>query len=129
MPTRTVSLKGSLAARLAIGYGLLLAVTVAAVSLVFYLGTVGVFERAIDTQITAIAARLAAVWRNQGPEALEREIGVQLHDSLDSDIEIVGTLDERGRVSAGNLPGWKADMPVSGKLAFATIERDGVPVS
>jgi signal transduction histidine kinase len=123
------SLRGSIAARLAVGYGLLLALTVAAVSLVFYLGTVGVFERAIDNQIVAIAARMATAWRNDGSQALKHEIDVQLNDSLDSDIEIVGLVDDRGRVMAGNLPAWHAGLPTAGKLAFATIQRDGVPVS
>jgi len=129
MPIPTVSLKGSIAARLAVGYGLLLAGAVAAVSLLFYLGTVGVFERAIDNQVSAIANRLAQAWRKDGADALRREIDMQLHDSIDSDVEIVGLLDERGRILAGNLPAWRARLPASGELAFATIERDGAPVS
>jgi signal transduction histidine kinase len=124
-----LSLRGSIAARLAVGYGLLLAATVAAVSLVFYLGTVGVFERAIDNQITAIAARMGQAWRSQGGQALRHEIDVQLNDSLDSDIEIVGLLDDRGRIMAGNIPRWDKPLPMAGELAFATIERDGAPVS
>ncbi len=123
------SLRGSIAARLAVGVGLLLAVAVAAVSLVFYLGTVGVFERSIDNQVAAIAARMAQAWNDQGAQALRREIDVQLNDSIDSDIEIVGLLDDRGRVMAGNLPRWRGGLPAPGELAFATIERDGAPVS
>jgi signal transduction histidine kinase len=129
MRMRTVSLKGSIAARLAVGYGLLLALAVAMVSLVFYLGTVGVFERAIDNQVTAIASRLAKAWRDQGAGALKHEIDLQLHDSIDSDIEIIGLLDDRGRVLAGNLPRWRKALPESNGLSFATIERDGAPVS
>jgi signal transduction histidine kinase len=125
---RNVSLRGSIAARFAVGYGLLLAVAVAVVSLVFYQGTVGVFERAIDTQVTAIATRMAQVSRSQGPQALRHEIDVQLNDSIDSDIEIVGLLDDRGRVLAGNLPSWRGVLP-SGELVVSTIERDGAPVS
>nr|WP_314544503.1 HAMP domain-containing sensor histidine kinase [uncultured Massilia sp.] len=124
-----LSLRGSIAARLAVGYGLLLAATVAAVSLVFYLGTVGVFERAIDNQITAIAARMAQAWRTQGAQALRHEIDSQLNDSIDSDIEIVGLVDDRGRIMAGNIPRWRKPLPLTGELAFATIERDGAPVS
>ena len=116
-----LSLRGSIAARLAVGYGLLLAATVAAVSLVFYLGTVGVFERAIDNQITAIATRMAQAWHSQGSQALRHEIDLQLNDSIDSDVEIVGLVDDRGRVMAGNIPRWKKPLPASGELAFATI--------
>ncbi|WP_296949318.1 HAMP domain-containing sensor histidine kinase [uncultured Massilia sp.] len=123
------SLRGSIAAHLAVGVGLLLAVAVAAVSLVFYLGTVGVFERSIDNQVSAIAARMVQAWNDQGAQALKHEIDVQLNDSIDSDIEIVGLLDDRGRVLAGNLPVWRGALPVPGELAFATIERDGAPVS
>ena len=49
------SLRGSIAARLAVGYGLLIALSTAALAALFYFGTVGVFERSMDNKIKVIA--------------------------------------------------------------------------
>jgi hypothetical protein len=101
-----LSLRGSIVARLAVGYGLLVALSVAVLSTVFYFGTVGVFERSMDNKIQAIALRLASVWNEGGDEELVRQIDLQLHDRIDSDTELVGLLDAGGRRLAGNLPPW-----------------------
>jgi signal transduction histidine kinase len=123
------SLRGSIAARLAVGYGLLLAVAVAALSITFYLGTVGVFERSIDNKIGAIADRLAGAWRGEGRAGIERQIDLQLHDRVDSDTEIVGLVDASGRRLSGNLPPWQGDLPEPGRLGFAAMVRAAAPLS
>jgi signal transduction histidine kinase len=119
------SLRGSIAARLALGYGLLLAGALALVALIFYIGTVGVLERSIDQQITSIAASMAEIRREEGTGVLERQIDIELHDRVDSDTEMIGLLDSSGRVLAGNLPEWHTALPAPGKLAFANAERRG----
>jgi signal transduction histidine kinase len=121
------SLRGSIVARLALGYGLLLAGALALVALIFYIGTVGVLERSIDQQIVSIAASMAEIRREEGTGILERQIDIELHDRVDSDTELVGLLDAGGRVLAGNLAEWRIALPAPGELAFANAERRGGP--
>jgi signal transduction histidine kinase len=122
------SLRGSIAARLAVGYGLLIALATAALAALFYFGTVGVFERSLDTRIQGIGARLVYSWRHEGEIGLLREIDEELHDSVDSDTELVGLLDADGHPVVGNLTRWQGHLP-KGQLVFATMERAGGPVS
>src|SRR5690348_4914031 len=110
-----LSLRGSIVARLALGYGLLIALSVAALSAIFYFGTVGVFERSMDNKIQSIAQRLSEAWHAGGDVGLERQIDLQLHDRVDSDTELVGLVDATGRVMAGNLPPW-TETPPPGEL-------------
>jgi signal transduction histidine kinase len=122
------SLRGSIAARLAVGYGVLIALAIAALSTLFYFGTVGVFERSLDNRIQAIGAHLSQVWRAEGEPGLVREINLELQDRIDSDTELLGLLDARGRVVAGNLPRWQGVLPPD-ELEFETMERAAGPVS
>jgi signal transduction histidine kinase len=122
------SLRGSIAARLAVGYGLLIALAIAALSTLFYFGTVGVFERSLDNKIQAIGTRLVHIWRRQGEPGVVREIDLQLHDRIDSDTELVGLLDANGRVLSGNLPRWQGVLPPDA-LTFETMDRGKGPVS
>jgi signal transduction histidine kinase len=124
-----LSLKGSIAARLAVGYGLLVALAIAALSSIFYFGTVGVFERSLDNKIHAIGTRLVQAWGEDGIQGVERQIDQQLHDRIDSDTELVGLIDLHGRVVAGNLPRWRGVLPTSGALVFNTMDRGNGPVS
>lgn len=117
-----LSLRGSIVARLAVGYGLLVALSVAVLSTVFYFGTVGVFERSMDNKIQAIALRLASAWNAGGDEELVRQIDLQLHDRIDSDTELVGLLDAGGYRLAGNLPPWDGKPP-QGQLVFDQMQR------
>ncbi len=123
-----LSLRGSIAARLAVGYGLLVALAVAALSAIFYVGTVGVFERSMDDKIQSIGRRLAATWRAEGDAGLERQIDLQLNDRVDSDTELVGFIAANGRLISGNLPSW-TETPAPGTLAFDQIARPGGIVS
>lgn len=128
-----LSLRGSIAARLAIGYGLLVAAAMAALSAIVYVGTVGVFERSIDNKVLAEQARLIKAWQGDGRAALVREIDVLLHDLIDTDTEMVGLFDASGRLVAGNLRRWGGLPPpgqrADGSLAFDSMVRNGTPVS
>jgi signal transduction histidine kinase len=119
------SLRGSIAARLAVGYGLLVAASVAALSAIFYFGTVGVFEHSIDNKIQGIATRMEADYRVQGMAALERQVEEQLHDRTDTDTEIMGLVDADGRSLMGNLPPRLQDLPPPGQLSLASVQRNG----
>jgi signal transduction histidine kinase len=128
-----LSLRGSIAARLAVGYGLLVAAAMAALSAIVYFGTVGVFERSIDNKILALQTRLEASAQGGGRGALVREIEAQLHDSIDSDTEILGLVGADGHLLAGNLAGWGGVPPLddagAGRLASVSMARAGAPVS
>jgi signal transduction histidine kinase len=123
------SLRGSIAARLAIGYGLLVAAAMAALSSIVYFGTVGVFERSIDNKVLAVQDHLTEAWREGGRTALVREIDAQLHDLIDTDTEMVGLLDGHDRLVSGNLARWQGPLPAPGALTFGQMQRNGQPVS
>lgn len=118
-----LSLRGSIAARLAIGYGLLVAALAAALSAIFYFGTVGVFEHSIDNKIRTIAQHLSKTWTAEGEAALMRQIDIELHDRTDSDTELVGLFDGAGRSLSGNMPAWRGPLPRKGQLVFDEIDR------
>ena len=122
-------LRGSIAFRLAVGYGLLLAASMATLSAIVYFGTVGVFEHSIDNKIMAVETHLADAWVRDGHTGLVREIDAQLHDLIDTDTEVVGLVDAKGSVLAGNLGRWYGDLPAAGELAFGQMDRNGAPVS
>jgi signal transduction histidine kinase len=122
-------LRGSIAFRLAVGYGMLLAVSMATLSAIVYFGTVGVFEHSIDNKIMNVETRLADAWVRDGRPGLVREIDAQLHDLIDTDTEVLGLVDAQGRLLAGNVGRWYGDLPASGELAFGQMERNGTPVS
>ena len=56
-------LRGSIAFRLAVGYGLLVAASMAALSVIVYVGTVGVFEHSIDNKIMTVETPLRSASR------------------------------------------------------------------
>jgi signal transduction histidine kinase len=122
-------LRGSIAFRLAVGYGVLVAASMAALSVIVYVGTVGVFERSIDNKIMTVEAHLADAWTAGGRAGLVREIDAQLHDLIDTDTEVVGLVDARNHVLSGNVGRWNGELPPSGELAFGQMERNGTPVS
>ena len=122
-------LRGSIAFRLAVGYGVLVAASMAALSVIVYVGTVGVFEHSIDNKIMTVETHLADAWSAGGRAGLVREIDAQLHDLIDTDTEVVGLVDARNHVLSGNVGRWKGELPQSGELAFGQMERNGTPVS
>jgi signal transduction histidine kinase len=124
-----LGLRGSIAFRLAVGYGVLLAVSMATLSAIVYFGTVGVFEHSIDNKILTVEAHLADAWTRDGRTGVVREIDAQLHDLIDTDTEVVGLVDAKSHILAGNMGRWFGDLPASGELAFGQMERNGVPVS
>jgi signal transduction histidine kinase len=124
-----LGLRGSIAFRLAVGYGVLLAVSMATLSGIVYFGTVGVFEHSIDNKILTVETRLADAWTRDGRTGLVHEIDAQLHDLIDTDTEVVGLVDAKNRILAGNMGRWFGDLPASGELAFGQMERGGTPVS
>lgn len=129
MTAPSFSLRGSIAARLALGYGLLVALSMAAIAAVLYVGTVGVFERSIDAKITSVAEHLLERYRDGGQRALQREMEVQLTDRIDTDTEVLVLLSPTGQALAGNLSGWSGPLPPLGQMEYRTLSRDGERIS
>lgn len=115
----------SIAARLALGYGLLLAISIAIVCGVFYFGTIGVLDRSVDRKLMVLSERLAAMYLPEDRTRTSAEIAHLLTDRTDSDTEIFLLVDAQGSRISGNLSSWPlADSPV-GKLLHVHVTREG----
>ncbi len=97
-----VRLRGNLAVRLAIGYGILIITTTIAISGVVYLGTVGVIEHGIDAKVRAISNFLLGEYRVHGVTSLQRQIGTLLTDNIDQDTEVYLLAGPNGNI-VGNI--------------------------
>lgn len=123
----------SIAAKLALGYGLLGALSIAVVSAVFYTGTVGVLDKNLDGKIVAQSERLLEHAGMPGHGALVEEVRRQLDDGIDSDREIFQLVGAGGAPLAGNLDAVPAALVVAARaggdgrklMASAEVRRDG----
>lgn len=122
------SLKKSIAARLAWGYGSLVVASIAAISAVFYFETVGVLDRSIDRKILSISDRLVELYRAKSVASLAQEINRELVDGIDSDSEIFLVLSPAGYPVAGNLSVWPDASTPEGQLVHRNVVRYGKPV-
>jgi signal transduction histidine kinase len=123
---RRFSLGNSIATRLAAGNGVLLVALILVTSAVFYFGTVGVLDRAIDGKIASISNRLLATYGQRPVGDLAREINLELADGIDSDTEIFLVTSPSGERVVGNLSEWPAHPPI-GKLLKRDVMRNGRP--
>ena len=115
----------SIAARLALGYGVLLAISIAIVCGVFYFGTIGVLDRSVDRKLILLSERLAALYAPEDSTRTTAEIAYLLTDRTDSDTEIFLLIGRDGHRISGNLSNWPAaDSPV-GKLLHVHVTREG----
>ena len=118
------SLRGSIAAKLVLGYGVLGLASIGAVSVVFYVGTIGVLDRNLDGRVMALSERLGEQSHADTVAALVPEVNRQLSDGIDSDREIFLLLDAGGRRRAGNLSAWPANADTT--LFSGDVVREGV---
>lgn len=118
------NLRASIAAKLVLGYGLLGIASIAAVSAVFYSGTIGVLDQNIDGKIMAQAERLMDSAGDGRRTTLEAEIKRQLGDGIDSDREILQLVDADGARLTGNLTSWPA-LDADDDMVTATVVRNG----
>ncbi|HTW38529.1 MAG TPA: HAMP domain-containing sensor histidine kinase [Steroidobacteraceae bacterium] len=121
-------LNNSIATRLALGNGALLVVLILVTSAVFYFGTVGVLDRAIDGKIISISSRLLATYGHRPMTELTREIKLELTDGIDSDTEIFLVTSPAGERIIGNLTQWPLHPPI-GRLLKDEVVRNGRPAS
>ena len=80
--------RGTVAFRLALGYGLLAIGSMSVISAAFYFGTVGVLSRSTDAKIISISNRLADHHETRGDEGLRQEIQQLLADGIEQDTEV-----------------------------------------
>ncbi len=121
------NIRKSTVARLVLAYELLVSISIAVVSIVFYFGTIGVLQQGIDYNIKAIASREVGVYGARPLADMVAEITRQLSDSINSDTEIFLVLSASGRRLAGNLEAWPdAGAPV-GRLLTTDVKRNGKP--
>ncbi|PHV39085.1 cell wall metabolism sensor histidine kinase WalK [Janthinobacterium sp. BJB304] len=119
------NLHRSIAARLALGYGVLVVVSISIVCAVFYFGTIGVLDRSVDRKLTLLSERLAVLYEQGGSSRTTAEIAHLLTDRTDSDTEIFLLVAADGRRVAGNLSSWPdAGSPV-GRLLHRDVTREG----
>ena len=95
--------RASIATKLVLGYGLLGAVSIAVVSVVFYTGTIGVLDNNLDGKIAAQSERLIAHAGRPGHGALIEEVRRQLVDGIDTDREVFQLVAANGVPAVGNL--------------------------
>lgn len=119
----------SIAAKLLIGYGLLGMLTVAAMSAVFYVGTIGVLDQNIDGKISAASDHLVRRFQAGRDAAVVREVDHQLGDGIDSDREIYLVMAAAGHRLAGNLQPWAVPADADERLFSRAVVRDGHPTS
>jgi signal transduction histidine kinase len=111
--------------RLALGNGAMLAATILVITAVFYFGTVGVLDRAVDGKIRSISARLLRSYGERPPAELVREINQELNDGIDSDTEIFLLVSSSGQPLAGNLTRWPDSAAPRGQLIDRGVMRGG----
>jgi signal transduction histidine kinase len=117
--------RNSIATRLALGNGALLAATIIVAAAVFYFGTVGVLDSSIDGKIRAISARLVQTYGSRPRDELTSEIERELTDGIDSDTEIFLVTSESGQPVVGNLTRWPDSSTPLGVLVNREVVREG----
>lgn len=124
---RLTDFRHSVVFRMAAGYGLLLLISVAIISSVFYIGTAGLLGRNIDDQLRSTSRHLVQVRERADTPALLREIHSLLTDNQDSDTEIYLLIDAHGNTLIGNLTAWPTSAVSANGLRLLKVERLGRP--
>jgi len=119
-------LLGSVAFRLALGYGVLVVATLAVISAALYFGTVVVIDRGIDAKLSKLSEQLIDRFGTGDVDALERRIEQLLTDGIDQETEVFALLDADGRNIVGNVRSLGHETPLD-RLTDRTIVRDGRP--
>lgn len=120
-----VRLWGSVAFRLALACGILVAGSIAVFATVFYFGTVGVLNKGVDRKIDLIIQKLASHFETTGLDGLQREIQDTLNDRVDSDTEIYLLVSPDGRKIEGNLLDWTESTTPLDQAIDRKVIREG----
>jgi signal transduction histidine kinase len=120
-----ISIHPSVITRLAIGFGLLLAISFVVLATVFYRGTIGVLNQSTDHKIASISSRLRADFRGHQYEQLANSIRIELSDGIDSDSELYLAIAGSGARIAGNLQTVPEPVAAMGQLVTRDVSRNG----
>lgn len=120
---------GSVTFRIALVYSGLIVVSMALLSAVFYLGTVGVQASGIDSKLLASSKNLSSHYEVSGLPGLETEIQQLLDDGIDQDTEVYLLIGPDGRKLAGNLNRWPDESGLLDTLVTQSVLRYGRPSS
>jgi signal transduction histidine kinase len=93
----------SIAFRQALIFGALVVFTMTVLLAVFYVQTVGVWQRRIDSQIQTTTQHLVEYQKRSSSSALGGHINALLGDGIDSDTEVYTLVAPDGHLVAGNL--------------------------
>jgi signal transduction histidine kinase len=118
---------GTVAFRLALGYGLLAIGSMTVISAAFYFGTVGVLSRSTDAKLLSISKRLADHYETRGGEGLRQEVQQLLMDGIEQDTEVYLLTGPDGRNIVGNIAGWKSAATPLDRLTDLKVIRNGRP--
>jgi signal transduction histidine kinase len=118
---------GTVAFRLALGYGLLAVGSMSVIAAAFYFGTVGVLARSTDAKLLSISDRLAGHFESRGAGGLQQEIGQLLTDGIEQDTEVYLLVAPDGRKLVGNIGGWTESAAPLDRLTDLKVVRDGRP--
>jgi signal transduction histidine kinase len=120
-------LRGSIAFRLSVGYGLLVVGSMVVIAALFYFGTVGVLGRGNDRKLAALSERLTAHYQSRGLDELRLEVERLLIDGVDQDTEAYLLVNAAGQRIAGNLSGAAFDEAPLDRLSNQRVIRSDHP--
>jgi signal transduction histidine kinase len=117
----------SIAFRQALIFGALVVITMTVLLAVFYVQTVGVWQRRIDSQIETTTQRLVDYQARSGSRALGEHINSLLGDGIDSDTEVYTLVAADGHIVAGNLAVTPAIATPTRSISELRVVRAGRP--
>jgi len=116
-----IRLFNTVAFRLAMGYGVLVLCTVAVISTILYLGTVGVLDREINAKLFGISDRLNKRFEEHGVEGVQQGIDQLLTDGVDTDTEVYLLVGPDGKKIIGNI-----DPPTGSAMRLNDLDDERV---
>jgi len=120
-------LRGSIAFRLSVGYGLLVVGSMAVIATLFYFGTIGVLGRGIDRKLLTQSQRLTTHYESRGLDGVRQEIEQLLIDGIDQDTEAYLLVSADGQWVAGNLSAAAFPQVPLGQLSNQRVIRGDRP--
>lgn len=118
---------GSVTFRIALVYGVLVAVSLTVISAIFYFGTVSIEARGVDSRLQSSSTGLSANYTTLGVAGLQKEIDQLLNDGVYQDTEVYLLLDPQGHKLAGNLTSWPVQPISFDMLTTEQVTRYGLP--
>jgi len=116
----------SIAFRQALIFGALVVFTMTVLLAVFYMQTIGVWQRRFDSQIETTTQHLVEYQKRSGSFALGGHINALLGDGIDSDTEVYTLVAPDGHLVAGNLA-VTSDITVPRGISEHSVLRAGRP--